>query len=207
MSIRAIPRTAIGGSIKAVRLPLDIAVSLLPGNGAGPRPSAGLALDRIEAHVRDLAGAALGDEVLREDAGRRRVAADERERALRLRAAGARRTSAADERLADTQQDAEELREQAAERARGQRAEAAKLRRQRSQEAARVERTRRAASENAREKVDETIDEQAAAARLEQLEREAAALDEQANAITAQDEAQRLQDAATRRKAARRKSG
>jgi hypothetical protein len=201
MSMRAIPRTAIGGSIKVVRLPLDLAVSLMPGDG--PRPSAGLALDRLEAHVRDIAGVALGDEVLREDAARRRVAADERERALRLRTAAQRRTSEAEERLANTHEVAEEQREQATERARRQRAEADRQRRQRTEGAARVERTRRSASERARVDADEAIDEQATAARLEQLEREAAALDEQADALSAEAEARRLQDAATRRKAAR----
>jgi hypothetical protein len=205
MSIRAIPRTAIGGSIKAVRLPLDIAVSLLPGNGAGPGPSAAIALDRIEARVRDVAGLALGDEVLRQDAARRRVAADERERALRLRAAAARRADEADERYADTRQDAEELREEAAEDARRQRTEADRLRRERAQDAARVERRRKAASETARSNADEAIDEVATAARLEQLEREAAVLDEQADALTAEAEAERLEGAATRRKAARRR--
>jgi hypothetical protein len=201
MSIRAIARTAIGGSITVARLPLDLAVSLMPGDG--PRPSAGLALDRVEAHARDIAGVALGDEVLREDAARRRVAADERERALRLRAAAKRRATEAEEQLADTREDAEEQREQAAERARRQHAEADRLRDQRAQDAARVERTRRAANERARTKAEEAIDEQATAARLGQLEREAAALDEQADALTAEAEAQHLQDEATRRKAAR----
>jgi flagellar biosynthesis GTPase FlhF len=203
MSIRAIPRTAISGSIKAMRLPLDIAVSLLPGNGAGPRPRAGIALDRLEAHVRDLAGAVLGDEVLREDAARRRLAADERERAVRLRTAAARRADDAGEHLAETREEAEERREEAAERARRQRSEAKHAREQRSRDAARVERKRRAASETVRSNVDDAIDEVAAEARLKQLEREAAALDEQGDALTAEAEAQRLQDEATRRKAAR----
>jgi hypothetical protein len=201
MSIRAIPRTAIGGSIKVARLPLDLAVSLMP--DAGARPGAGIALDRIEAHVRDLAGAALGDEVLREDAARRRIAADERERALRLRTAAQRRTDEAEEHLAGTREVVEERREQAAKRARRQRAEADRQREQRTQNASRVERTRRAASESVRATVDESIDEQATEARLEQLEREAAALDEQASALGAEAEARRLQDEATRRKQAR----
>jgi flagellar biosynthesis GTPase FlhF len=203
MSIRAIPRSAVGGSIKAMRLPLDIAVSFLPGNSTGPRPTAGIALDRLEAQVRDLAGAVLGDEALREDAARRRLAADERERAMRLRTAAADRTDEAEDRLAQTRQDAEERREEAAERARRQRQEAERAREQRSREAARIERKRREASEAARSNVDEAIDEVAAEARLEQLEREEAALDQQSDALTAQSEAQRLQEAATRRKAAR----
>jgi hypothetical protein len=203
MSIRAIPRSAVGGSIRVMRLPLDIAVSLLPGNSTGSRPKAGIALDRLEAQVRDLAGAVLGDEVLREDAARRRLAADERERAMRLRTAAADRTGEAEDRLAQTRQDAEERREEAAERARRQRLEAGHAREQRSRDAAHIERKRREASETARSEVDEAVDEVAAEARLEQLRREEAALDQRSDALTAQSEAQRLQEAATRRKAAR----
>jgi hypothetical protein len=205
MRLRAIPRTAIGGSLKVMRLPLDIAVSLLPGDGAGPRPRAGVALDRIEAHARDLAGAALGDEVLREDAARRHIAADERERALRLRAAAEARANEADARRADTREDADEQREQAAQRARRQHAEADRRQQQRTQGVARVERTRRAASETARSKADEAIEEVATEARLKQLERDADVLDERAGALTAEAEAQRLQDAATRKKVARKR--
>jgi colicin import membrane protein len=205
MRLRAIPRTAIGGSLKVMRLPLDIAVSLLPGDGAGPRPRAGVALDRIEAHARDLAGAALGDEVLREDAARRHIAADERERALRLRAAAEARANEADARRADTREDADEQREQAAQRARREHAEADRRQQQRTQGVGRVERTRRAASETARSKADEAIEEIATEARLKQLERDADVLDERAGALTAEAEAQRLQDAATRKKVARKR--
>jgi hypothetical protein len=205
MSLRAIARSAVGSSIKAARVPLDIAMSLLPGNGNGSGPAAGatIALDRVEAQLRDLAGLALHDEVLREDARRRRLAADERERALRLRAAAERRTEQADERLDETHEQAERRRAEAAERARRQRAEAAAERKQRSQQAGRAERKRKASSAKLAAKVDEAIDEQAADARLEQLEREAEALDHEAAALTAGSEAQRLQDAATARKAAR----
>jgi hypothetical protein len=205
MSIRAIPRSAVGGSIKAARLPLDIAVSLLPGNGTGPAAGAAVALDRVEAQLRDLAGIALRDEVLREDAALRRVAADERERAIRLRVAAERRTQEADERLEQTHEAAEEQREQAAERARSQRATAAQERRQRSQQAGQAARRRKQANTERAAEVDDAIDEQATAARLEQLEREAEALDHKAVALTAESEAQRLQDAATAKKAARKR--
>ncbi len=203
MTIRTIPRSAVGGSIKLMRLPLDMAVALLPGNGSGPKPAAGLALDRVEAQLRDLAGAALGDEVLREDAARRRVAADERERAMRLRTAAARRSAEADEVLHETREAAEERRKQAAAQARRQRAEAARLREERTQEAARAERKRKAASHKALSKAEQEIEEQADEARLEQLEHEAGVLEEKAEALTAEAEAQRLQDEATKKKAAR----
>ena len=37
MNVRAIPRTAVEGYLRLVRVPLDGAVSLLPGNGTGAR--------------------------------------------------------------------------------------------------------------------------------------------------------------------------
>jgi hypothetical protein len=205
MTIRAIPRKTVGGSIKVARLPLDIAVSMMPGNGDGPSASATVALDRVEAQVRDIAGIALRDDILREDATRRRIAADERERALRLRAAAERRAREADERLADAQQDAEETREQAAERARRQRSKAANERRQRKQQAAKAERKLKADNAKLTDEIDEAIDERATEARLEQLEHEAEALDRKEAALTAESEAQRLQDEATKKKAARKR--
>jgi len=205
MSIRSIPRTAVSGSIKVARLPLDLAVALLPGNGEGAAAGASIALDRFEAEVRDLAGAALGDDVLREDAALRRIAADERARALDLRATAQRRAQESDERLEETLEQADRRRAAAAEQARRQRATAAAQRKEKTQAAATAERRRKASSAKARAKTDEVIDEQAADARLEQLRRDAAALDEKAGALTAEAEAQRLQDAATRKKAARKR--
>lgn len=205
MSVRSISRHAIGAGITLARMPLEIATSLTPGRGAERASSTAIALDRLEARVRDVAGMALGDDVLREDAALRRVAADERERALRLRSAADDRAQEADEQLQETQQQAEERRKVAARRARSRRETATSKRAERSRDAVKVERRRKASSAKARAKNDEAIGEKAAAARLRQLEREAAVLDQKAGAITAEAEAQRLQDAATRKKAARKK--
>jgi len=155
--------------------------------------------------MRQLAGYALLDDELREDAARRRVAADERERALRLREAVERASAEADERLADRVDQAEEHRAVAEERAERQRQEAEQRRAAEARAAAQAETRRKAANRQARAKVDEAIEEQGDEARLEQLKAEAQALEEREAALTAQDEAQRLQDAATAKKAARRK--
>ena len=58
MSIRAIPRGAVDGAVKLARLPVDVAISLLPGNGNGDgaRPAAKIAVDRWDATLRELAG-------------------------------------------------------------------------------------------------------------------------------------------------------
>ena len=64
---------------------------------------------------------------------------------------------------------------------------------------------RKASVREARAKVDEAIEEQADEARLEQLKAEADALEEREVALVAEAEAQRLQDEATKKKAARRR--
>ena len=205
MSLRDIPRSAVGGAVKLTRLPLDIVVSMLPGNGSGTKPAAAIAVDRFEAALRDAAGIALFDEELREDAMRRRIAADERERELRLRAEAERRTAEADERFSARVEDAEDRRTAAEKRAEHERQEAERRKQQRAANAARRAQARKATNRKVRAKVDEQLDEEADEARLEQLKKEAAALEERERALTAQAEAQRLQDEATKKKAARKK--
>jgi len=77
--IRKLQRGAVDASIKAARVLPDTAVRLTG------RPEAELALDQVDAQVRDVAGRLLFDDELRTDARRRRVAARERGEALRLR--------------------------------------------------------------------------------------------------------------------------
>lgn len=206
MSIRDIPRGAVDGAVKIARLPLDVAVSLLPGNGDGARPAAGIAVDRWDATVRQLAGYALLDDELREDARRRLAAADERARALRLRAAAEARSAAADQRLANRVEEAEERRSAAEERAERERKQAEQRRAAKKRAAAQAEAKRKQASRRAKAKVEEAIEEDADEARLEQLQAEARALEEREAALVARDEAQRLRDEATAKKAARKRS-
>jgi len=204
MSImRDIPRGAVDAGVKLTRLPLDIVVSMLPGNGSGTKPAAGIAVDRFEATLRDAAGIALFDRELREDAMARRLAADERERELRLRTEAEHRSADADERFSDRVEDAEDRRAAAEKRAEQEREAAEKRKQQRAAGAARRERTGKVANRKARANADEKIEEQADEARLEQLKAEAKALEEREAALTEQAEAQRLQDVATKKKAAR----
>jgi hypothetical protein len=207
MGIRDIPRSAVDGAVKLTRLPLDIVVSMLPGNGNGSatKPAAGIAVDRFEAALRDAAGIALFDRELREDAMRRRIAADERERELRLRAEAQRHSAQADERFSARVEDAEDRRTDAEKRADEERRAAEQRKQQRAANAARRAQARKTTTRKVRAKVDEKIDEDAEKARLEQLKTEAKALEEREAALTAQAEAQRLQDEATKKKAARKR--
>lgn len=203
MSIRAIPRTAVDGAVKLARLPLDIAVSLIPGNGSGARPAAGVAVDRMDARLRDAAGVVLRDSELRDEAMRRRVAADERARANRLRKEAEARSEMADARFSVRVEDAEERRTTAEDRAENERVAAGRRKQQRKQAAASTEHKRKSASRQARAKAADVIEEDADTAHLEQLKAEADALEERERALVAEAEAQRLQDEATKKKAAR----
>jgi hypothetical protein len=113
MNVRAIPRTAVDGYLRLVRLPLDSAISLIPGNGTGAKPAARLALDRIDAALRAAIATVLGDSLLGEDADQRRDAAQDREEGLRLRREAERTAEQADTRLVQSQEQATQQRERA----------------------------------------------------------------------------------------------
>src|SRR3954469_3498277 len=80
--IRKIQRAAVDTSLKAAKLPLDTGARMLG-------EEAEIALDRVDAEVRDAAGRLLFDADLRDDARLRRAAAQERGEALRKREAAA----------------------------------------------------------------------------------------------------------------------
>src|SRR3954452_19816255 len=133
MTLRTIQRTAIGGWLSLARPPIDTALRFAGGNASGVK----LAVDRADATARTLLGALLGDEVLQEDADRRRTAAEERERAQRLRREADARTAQAEQRVEkrahkagerkrQADADAEQRREQAGGRRNARKSGAAK---------------------------------------------------------------------------------
>ena len=205
MNVRAIPRTAVDGYLRLVRLPLDAAIGLLPGNGTGRGTAAALALDRVDAAARAVAGAVFADSVLREDAARRHLAADERGRAFRLRAEAQRKRREAESRLAERQDQAARQRQRAKQRAEGTRRQAERRREQKTRQAAKTESKRRGTSRKAAARIDGAVDARARQARLKTLDRKADALREREEALTASDEARRLAGAASKAKAARKK--
>src|SRR5829696_4053107 len=127
MNARAIPRAAISGYVKVLRLPLDLVV------GRTGNEAAELTLDRTEATVLAVAGTVIGDQELKEDAARRRAAADDREEALRLRAEAQRTRSQADERLSQRHEEAERRRKSAEEQAEQRRKSAQEKRNEKKQ--------------------------------------------------------------------------
>jgi uncharacterized protein YjbJ (UPF0337 family) len=87
MNALTLVRTAVSGSIKVARLPLDLANGLLGRHG--------LEVDAADARVRESVGRAVGDQELRKDGARRRAATKQRERASTLRADADRREKTA----------------------------------------------------------------------------------------------------------------
>ncbi|HWK18585.1 MAG TPA: hypothetical protein VNR66_14125, partial [Solirubrobacteraceae bacterium] len=70
MNALALPRTAVDRYLRVVRLPLDRAIALLPGDETGAGPAAKLTVDRVDAEVRAAIAALLRDPALRRDAER-----------------------------------------------------------------------------------------------------------------------------------------
>jgi hypothetical protein len=205
MTLLTIPRRALEGYIKLVRLPVDGMLALTGGGDSAAAVK--LALDRVEATVRGAAGAMLGDDALRADARRRREAAGERERALRLRAEAERRSDRADDRIADRQTEADRRRARAAEHAQVKRDQAQRRRASTKSKAARSTQRRKQTARTAAVRAQEAIEERAKPSRLEQLDTKAEALEQRELALTVADEAQRLRTAASNAKANRKNGG
>src|SRR5919107_6175664 len=106
MNLRTLPRLAVNGYLTAAKWPVE-RVARAVGRGNGTTSGAELFVDRADAAVRDAIGRVTLDPELRQDAARRSAAADERERALRLRATAQQTKAQADEQLSEAQERAE----------------------------------------------------------------------------------------------------
>jgi hypothetical protein len=203
MNARTISRGAVDGWLRLARFPLDSAIGLLPGNGTGARPAARLTLDRIDASARTVAGMILGDQLLRGEAQRRRAAAHEAERALRLRGEAQHKTEQADSRLEQRHEQLERQRAQAKQRAAAQSKQAKSTRAEKTHRVRAAEYKHLVASRQTAARASESVNGRVREARLQALESEGGALREKEQALTANDEARRLRKAASRTKAKR----
>jgi hypothetical protein len=192
--------TAVDATLRVAKLPLDLAL------GALGQESAQVVLDRADATVRTVAGTALRDDELLADAGRRREAAEERGRALRLRAEAELREQRGEETAEQRREAAAARRRRATQKARTERKRAEERREGVTTEAARAEQRRRAANDRAAAEAEDTIEARNRKTKLEQLDTEAEALGEREAALTARDEADRLAGAAAAAKAERKRS-
>src|SRR5436190_5136877 len=202
MEARTVRRVAIDRWLRVVRLPFDTFAHLLPAD-RGPRNAAMLAIDRADATVRAAVGGIFHDDDLRDDAFRRRAAADERERALELRGEAEEKQRISDAELAKELEGAARLREAADREAQDRRRQVDEERAEQQRKAREAAVAQERAVEQARVERLADADKKAKRERLDVLDEQAVALDREVDALTATDEAQRLRDAASAAKAAR----
>lgn len=197
--LRSISRTMLDRYLKVVKWPLDRGARL-----GGERTE--IALDRADATVRATAATVIGDGELREDAERRFTAADERERALKLRMEAELKAENADTRLEERKQTAARQKQAADRRSAEAKQRAEKAKQAKKENVKEVERRRKSANATAAARKTEAIEAKERRQRLEALDEEAKALEKREQALVAKDEAQRLGNAAATVKEAR-KSG
>ena len=204
MTAQTVPGKAVNGVLKVARFPADRLLKIAPENRA--TASAGLAIDRADAAVRNAAGTVLSDSELREDAQRRRQATAERMRAQQLRAEAEVRVDSAEARTESKQEEAEARSKKADEEAKRKAARAKKQRDEKKAQAERSAEKRKEAARTKAAKTEEKVEARGKVDRLEQLEKKSDALKVKEEAVRAADEARRLEGAATKAKQ-RRKSG
>src|SRR3954454_2930785 len=112
MDVRTVPRTVVERSLALARMPVDV-VSSRMAEDAPVR----VVVDRVDANVRDLVGRLIRDPALQEDAASLRAAADEHERAARLRAEAALTRARADEEVRTRTSAAQKRQEEAEQKA------------------------------------------------------------------------------------------
>jgi hypothetical protein len=190
----SIPGKAVAGALRVARFPADRLLKVVPVTGA--TATVGIAIDRADAAVRGAAGSLLRDHGLREDAELRRAAADERKRAMRLRAKAEERVETAEARTDRKQAESVARRKQADEKAKQQRAQTTEKRERLQEQAARTATKRKQAAQAKTEEAQGDVEKRGNVDRLEQLEKKSDALEVKDAAVRAGKEARRLEGAA-----------
>ncbi|HZU60222.1 MAG TPA: hypothetical protein VE983_04610, partial [Solirubrobacteraceae bacterium] len=165
-AVRIIPRITFKASLRLIRLPVDLAINLLP---AGRQP-AKLAVERADATARAVAGTLLGDAALRDEADRLYRAADARQQATELRDQAEEVADHADARVHQRQQQASRRRQAAENQAGARRRQARQRQGQKVRRAAEVQEERLQDSERTEAVVEQAIEEEAPRARLDALD-------------------------------------
>jgi hypothetical protein len=204
MDLRTIPRTLFEQSIRAARLPVDVAVRLV--EGPDPVGPVHIAVERTDASAREMFGRMTGDRGLVAEAARLRSAADKRTEALKLRAEArrdhedavktidaGRRRAASRRRVSNGTADARE-------------ASAGKAQKERLSQVDSAEVRQREAVHQAERAAERALEKEERRARLSALDVQDRAVSQKEGAITSREEARRLQDAAAAAKEDR-KSG
>lgn len=205
-TLTVIPKAAVTGYLRVLRLPLDAVGAVANRNKDAEWPPA-LAFDAFEAQVLGTLGSLLRDNDLIQEAERERTRIDQLRRAMQLEAEAEQRRQQADRELQQRRAQAEDHAETAEERAEQaeQRLEQEKAERKRQVQAETAEKKQRV--RKAAEAREDRIDDLEREAEEERLRAEREALAERKEALEATGDALKLDEAAAsvkqRRKAAR----
>lgn len=204
MTPQTIPGKTVGGALNLIRLPADLLLSIAPDSRAAT--SAGLMIDRADAAIRGQLSRLLSDSEMGEDATQRRVAADERRRALRLRTEADARLETAEAVTEQRRDEAKARRRKADGQAKRRRARAKDQREQKKAQAAEAANERINAARTDAANAEEEVERRGKLDRLEQLENKSKALEVKESAVRAAAEARRLEEAAATTKGRRKAS-
>ena len=204
MKIEELPRKAVLGYLELTRLPLTATERVLRKTEGTWAPT--IAVDRLQARVKEMAGAALRDDALVADARLQNAALDERLRAAEEEARAEQIRRTADQQLVAEREAAaaaeREAKARAEQRDKAVQAEAeAKERRAREQAA-----QKKAAARKIEQAQQEALERRETATKREVLKKESKALNDQRAAAEAKAEVLDLQDKLDEVKTARKRA-
>ena len=192
-TIHTLPRAAVHGYLRVLRLPLDAAGRV---TGRGETWGPAVAYESFESKVKGVAGSVLRDEDLLDESTTQRARVDKLRKAIESQAAADAKKAVADRRLEERREDADQRDELAEERKRAEKANVEKSKAD-AKEATRRRTTRQkrsaARTEQARK---QAVAEKATTAKAEELETERDALLERKQAAQAKAAAREVGDAA-----------
>jgi hypothetical protein len=199
--IRSIPRSAVQGYLRALRLPLDAASRVADRNADRPwAPS--IAYEGFEAKVKDVTGRLLKDDVLSEQAEVQRARVSQLRKAAENIAAADAKQAVADRELDERRAAAEQKEMDAAEKAKSEKAQnAEREKRAKADARRRASRQKKAATSTERNRK-QAVAEKATTAKAADLEAKRIALLERKEATEAKAGAREIGEAAetTRRR-------
>jgi hypothetical protein len=204
MKIDELPRKAVLGYLELTRLPLTATERVLGKTEGTWRPT--IAVDRLQARVKELAGAALRDDALVADARIQNAALDERLRAAEeeLRAAQIRR--AADEQLVKERESAAAAEREAKQRAQQRDAAVEQATEAKERRVRQAAAEKKAAARKIEQAQQDALEQRETIAKREVLKKESKALNDQRAAAEAKAEVLELEDKLNEVKAARKRA-
>jgi hypothetical protein len=204
MKIDELPRKAVLGYLELTRLPLTATERVLRKTEGTWAPT--IAVDRLQARMKELAGSALRDDTLVADARLQNAALDERLRAAEEEARADRIRGAADSRL-ENERDAADAAEREVRARADQREQAVEHAAQAKERQVREKAAeKKAAARKVEQAQHDALEQREAVARREVLKKESKALNDQRAAAEAKAEVLELQDKLDEVKAVRKRA-